>query len=434
MKYPQSKSRANSCRSCGSHSVNTLVTSVSEARESCVEARRGEEQVEGLRLLGERDMRSLHKHIPALGRRDVQLSGIRHHYYPEGGWGWVVVACSALAQTLTTGLLLAGGVLSLEMSAHFPPTSNLVTSLVTATAWSTSLGVSPIVTHLCRQSSVRLAAVVGGLVMNLAFLFASFGHQLHQVLLSYGLLFPLGCSAVRDASSLMVGQYFKARREVAETVVLGGPGLGLLIFSLLYKRSIGSLGWRLGLQALHALTILAFFLGLFLRSASLYHPQRDAISHIKYQKEKVKPVNSKEKQKKKREKSELLDFSFARNRTVRVLLASSALGAVGMYTPLFCLSHQLAQEEKDVEEGSLLLLHIWLGVATTVGCLLAGLITTSTSSEYFISRYFLSFLFRMRNSKKKIEKRINRKLLLQLSHYMGAIAMFCFYCVAGRNC
>jgi len=91
------------------------------------------------------------------------------------------------------------------------------------------------------------------------------------------------------------------------------------------------------------------------------------------------------------------------------LLASSALGAVGMYTPLFCLSHQLAQEEEDVEEGSLLLLHIWLGVATTVGCLLAGLITTSTSSEYFISR----------------------KLLLQLSHYMGAIAMFCFYCVAG---
>ena len=345
-------------------------------------------------------MRSLHKHIPALGRRDVQLSGIRHHYYPEGGWGWVVVGCSALAQTLTTGLLLAGGVLSLEMATHFPPTSTLVTSLVTATAWSTSLGVSPVVTHLCRQGSVRLAAVVGGLVMNLAFLFASFGHQLHQVLLSYGLLFPLGCCAVRDASSLMVGQYFKVRREVAETLVLAGPGLGLLTFSILYKRSIGSLGWRLGLQALHALTILAFFLGLFLRSASLYHPQRDAISHIKYQKEKVKPVNSKEKQKKKREKSELLDFSFARNRTVRVLLASSALGAVGMYTPLFCLSHQLAQEEEDVEEGSLLLLHIWLGVATTVGCLLAGLITTSTSSEYFISRYFLSFLFRMRNSKK----------------------------------
>ena len=144
------------------------------------------------------------------------------------------------------------------------------------------------------------------------------------------------------------------------------------------------------MQALHALTILAFFLGLFLRSASLYHPQRDAISHIKYQKEKVKPVNSKEKQKKKKEKSELFDFSFARTRTVRVLLASSALGAMGMYTPLFCIANQLLQEEeqeeKQEEDGNLQLLHIWLGLATTVGCLMAGTITTSTSSDYFISR------------------------------------------------
>ena len=34
---------------------------------------------------------------------------------------------------------------------------------------------------LFRAYSVRLIAVVGGLVLNLAFLFASFGYQLHQV-------------------------------------------------------------------------------------------------------------------------------------------------------------------------------------------------------------------------------------------------------------
>ena len=48
------------------------------------------------------------------------------------------------------------------------------------------------------------------------------------------------------------------------------------------------------------------------------------------------------------------------------------------------------EEEGEEEEGNLLLLHIWLGLATTVGCLIAGIITTSTSSEYFISRCFLS--------------------------------------------
>ena len=42
-------------------------------------------------------------------------------------------------------------------------------------------GGAPLVSNLGRARSVRLIAVVGGLGMNLAFLFASFGHQLHQV-------------------------------------------------------------------------------------------------------------------------------------------------------------------------------------------------------------------------------------------------------------
>ena len=48
------------------------------------------------------------QHIPALGRSDVQNSAMRQHYYPEGGWGWVVVACTFLCNLLTTGLLLSG--------------------------------------------------------------------------------------------------------------------------------------------------------------------------------------------------------------------------------------------------------------------------------------------------------------------------------------
>ena len=110
---------------------------------------------------------------------------------------------------------------------------------VVVTAWSMSLAFSPIITHLCREHSIQLVTVVGGLIMNLAFLFASFGHQLHQVFLSYGILFAVGCCAVKEASSLMVGQYFKVRRELVEMFVLSGPGIGIILFSLLFKQSIG---------------------------------------------------------------------------------------------------------------------------------------------------------------------------------------------------
>ena len=127
----------------------------------------------------------------------------------------------------------------MEMLIHFHPSDHMKTVWVVVTAWSTSLALSPVITHLCQEYSVRLVAVVGGLIMNLAFLFAAFGHQLHQVFLSYGLLFAVGCCVVREAASLMVCQYFRDRRELAEMFVLSGSGFGVFIFSIVYRVSVG---------------------------------------------------------------------------------------------------------------------------------------------------------------------------------------------------
>lgn len=64
--------------------------------------------------------------------------------------------------------------------------------------------------------------------------------HVEQIFISYGLLFGLCCCAVRESASLMVGQYFKERRDLAEVWVGSGAGLGILTFSLLYSKAIGS--------------------------------------------------------------------------------------------------------------------------------------------------------------------------------------------------
>ena len=46
---------------------------------------------------------------------------------------------------------------------------------------SVSLLVSPLTVSYCRRRSIRLTAVLGGLVASLALLFASFALQYHQV-------------------------------------------------------------------------------------------------------------------------------------------------------------------------------------------------------------------------------------------------------------
>jgi len=42
----------------------------------------------------------------------------RQHYYPEGGWGWVVAACCFIVNAFTHGIHLSFGVLQLEIVRH----------------------------------------------------------------------------------------------------------------------------------------------------------------------------------------------------------------------------------------------------------------------------------------------------------------------------
>lgn len=69
-------------------------------------------------MICDRDIHSLHRHIPALRRRDVDTSTIRQHYYPEGGWGWIVCGVGFLVHLLTSGLQLSFGLLYLYTLHH----------------------------------------------------------------------------------------------------------------------------------------------------------------------------------------------------------------------------------------------------------------------------------------------------------------------------
>ena len=66
-------------------------------------------------------------------------------------------------------------------------TVEIILFVITVWIGSTNLGVShlmsPLLVALCRRKSTRLTAVVGGLVMALALLFASFARNYHQIFL-----------------------------------------------------------------------------------------------------------------------------------------------------------------------------------------------------------------------------------------------------------
>uniref|UniRef100_A0A182PM63 Major facilitator superfamily (MFS) profile domain-containing protein n=1 Tax=Anopheles epiroticus TaxID=199890 RepID=A0A182PM63_9DIPT len=260
--------------------------------------------------------------------------------------------------------------LSLSLSAGW------LGALSTAVA----LFISPITIAVCKRKSTRLTAVIGGLVTALGCLFTSFASQFHQLFFSYGAVVGVGVGMTRDCSTLMVAQYFKKRREFVEIFIVSGSGLGIAVMSAFIKSAIDAIGWRLGLQAVTGTVFITFILGTCYRSASLYHPQRRAILHLKNQKRKIKDKNKHD------DRPPFFDFSTLRSKTVRILLASTGIGAFGINTPIFYLAHEV---QKDGIGDKVMILQIYLGLAWTLGCTAFGLLVVRNSVECRIARQYL---------------------------------------------
>lgn len=64
-----------------------------------------------------------------------QLLTLKQHYYPEGGWGWIVLIACVLVHILGNGIMLSYGLFSLEIGRKFgkdveQPTGIIYTKLI----------------------------------------------------------------------------------------------------------------------------------------------------------------------------------------------------------------------------------------------------------------------------------------------------------------
>ncbi|XP_017076006.2 LOW QUALITY PROTEIN: uncharacterized protein LOC108111149 [Drosophila eugracilis] len=352
--------------------------------------------------LADREFHLLHRNIPALRRTGVDTTRIRQYFYPDGGWGWIICGVSFLVHILTTGLQLSYGLLWFYAVQYLHNTSGI--ELLGALSWSVSMVATSFVVSLCRKRSIRLLSIVGGLVMPLGILFTSFATEFGQVVFSYGIVFGVGVAMVREASTVMLGNYFKRRRQFVEMVAMSGEGVGIALFSVILKEGVGKAGWRLGLQIVAALTALSFFMGLMYRPASLYHPQRRAIQHLKNQRKKMrekKPILSQEVESTPRYL--FLDISSLKSVTVKILLMTSSVASFGIYTPMFLMALNAAEQGSDVQE--LVLLQTFLGISMALGVVIAGallrrcfvirhfVINTKIVTQLFLSIVALAILF-----------------------------------------
>jgi len=93
--------------------------------------------------------------------------------------------------------------------------------------------------------------------------------------------------------------------------------------------------WRAGLQLITCALFATFIIAVLYRPASLYHPQRRAILHLKTQRRKIREKNPQT------NKPPFFDLTPLKIRSLQIVLVSTVLYSFGYFSPLFYLVVQM---------------------------------------------------------------------------------------------
>jgi len=176
---------------------------------------------------------------------------------PDGGYGWVCVACCFLINAHTWGINSSYGVfLSYYLANnYYPGATSLEFAFVGGLSISQALLVSPIATSTTRLFGTRVTLLIGVGFEALALIGASFTHKIWQLFLTQGVCFGFGMGFLFVGSVGVVPQWFTKKRSLANGFGTAGSGIGGLMYSLATEAIIRKLGVE---WAFRILGILAF--------------------------------------------------------------------------------------------------------------------------------------------------------------------------------
>lgn len=168
-----------------------------------------------------------------------------------------------------------------------------------------------------------------------------------------------------------------------------------------------SLGWRYGLHLMAVVFFGPFFLGTFYRSATLYHPQRRAIIHLKNQQkaqilQRVATAKTRN--------TKIKDLKAYKDRSLHLAFLASILAGMGIFTPFINLvslkkrrsflnydlkiplqiQNAFDEEQLTYSDAAYLQIQAYLGISWILGTLLFGFILILKPKGCQITKLYLS--------------------------------------------
>ncbi|XP_076866886.1 monocarboxylate transporter 8-like [Brachyhypopomus gauderio] len=179
--------------------------------------------------------------------------------FPEGGFGWLVVAAATWCNGSMFAIQNSFSILHVMLVNAHHQANETVSQFQIAWIGALSMGMvflcSPLVSMCTDRFGCRATAVGGSLVAFVGLLTSSFAKSLALQYLTYGLLFGAGCSFSLQPTLVILGRYFQRRLGLANGLVTAGSSLFSMALPVLMEEVLIPLGLERTFQILSVLLL-----------------------------------------------------------------------------------------------------------------------------------------------------------------------------------
>ncbi|XP_022225769.2 uncharacterized protein LOC111076329 [Drosophila obscura] len=162
---------------------------------------------------------------------------------PDGGYGWIVLVLSFLAQLIVDGIVFSIGILLPFMAKDFEANDSRIVFVASIQIGCYFMG-GAFSSALINSYGFRPVAMTGVIISALSILAASFSPNLAMMIVFYSIIGGPALSMIWVSSQLIIGYYFERYRALASGFSCSGAGAGIVVFSFLNSWLVPLIGWR----------------------------------------------------------------------------------------------------------------------------------------------------------------------------------------------
>ncbi|KAM8945719.1 monocarboxylate transporter 7 [Pelodytes ibericus] len=198
---------------------------------------------------------------------------------PDGGWGWAVAVAFFLVEVFTYGVIKSFGVFFNELMVYFDESNSRISWIISICVFVLTFS-APVSTILSNRFGHRPVVMVGGFLVSLGMILASFARNVVEMYVTIGVVSGLGYSLSFLPTVTILSQYFDKRRSLVTAVASTGECFAVFAFAPAITVLNEQIGWRYSLLIIGALQLNIVVCGSLLRPIVI-KPQEPPIGPLK---------------------------------------------------------------------------------------------------------------------------------------------------------